>query len=465
MSKRKVTEEVVSDEPFAKHEKVYPRAVTGLFATYRVLGVFVLLGGYYLVPWLQWDGHQAVLFDLPARKFYIFSLTFWPQDFIYLAALLIIAALALFFFTALAGRLWCGYACPQTVWTELFLWIERKVEGSRNQQIKLDKSSLSINKVTRKAIKHGLWLLLSLWTGFTFVGYFTPILELGVSFINFNLGPWETFWVFFYGFATYGNAGWMREQVCIYMCPYARFQSAMFDNDTLVISYDEKRGEPRGSRKKNADLNSSGLGACVDCTLCVQVCPTGIDIRKGMQYQCIGCAACIDVCNQVMDKMGYEKNLIQYTTLNQIDGIKTKILRPRIIIYFLLLVGITSALIYSMVLRVPLELDIIRDRNALYRETNEGLIENIYTLKVINMDLVSHEYKLTITGIDKIKVISKVPRIRVRSGEVFDLPISIQVDPIHLKKISQSLNFDLISTTNPDIHVEEKGRFIGPLVK
>jgi len=453
------------DEPFAKHEKVYPRAVTGLFATYRVLGVFVLLGGYYLVPWLQWGGHQAVLFDLPARKFYIFSLTFWPQDFIYLAALLIIAALSLFFFTALAGRLWCGYACPQTVWTELFLWIERKVEGSRNQQIKLDKSALSKNKVARKAIKHGLWLLLSLWTGFTFVGYFTPILELGVSFINFTLGPWETFWVFFYGFATYGNAGWMREQVCIYMCPYARFQSAMFDNDTLVISYDEKRGEPRGSRKKNVDPDSTGLGACVDCTLCVQVCPTGIDIRQGMQYQCIGCAACIDVCNQVMDKMGYEKNLIQYTTLNQMDGIKTKILRPRIIIYFLLLVGITSALIYSMVLRVPLELDIIRDRNALYRETNEGLIENIYTLKVINMDLHSHEYKLTITGIDKMKVITKVSKIIVPGGEVFDLPISIQVDPIRLKRTSQSLNFDLISITNPDIHVEETGRFIGPLVR
>ena len=465
MSKQKATEPVVSDEPFAKHEKVYPRAVTGLFATYRLLGVLILLGGYYLVPWLQWDGHQAVLFDLPARKFYIFSLTFWPQDFIYLAALLIIAALTLFFFTALAGRLWCGYACPQTVWTEVFLWIERKVEGDRNKQIKLDKSPLTKFKVWRKTLKHTLWILLSLWTGFTFVGYFTPILDLGVSFIQFTLGPWETFWVFFYGFATYGNAGWMREQVCIYMCPYARFQSAMFDNDTLVISYDEKRGEPRGSRKRKVESGVVGLGDCVDCTLCVQVCPTGIDIRQGMQYQCIGCAACIDVCNQVMGKMGYENNLVKYTTLNEISGIPTKILRPRIIIYFLLLVIISCALVYKMAVRIPLELDIIRDRNALYRETNEGLIENIYTLKVINMDDKAHQYTLNITGIDGMKVIQKAPKIIVKSGEVLELPLSIQVDPVNLNKTAQSLNFDLVSTSNPDLHVEETGRFIGPLIR
>ncbi len=465
MSSKKVAAEVVTDESYAKHEKIYPRQVHGLFATFRVLGIFILLGGYYIAPWLQWDGHQAILFDLPARKFYIFSLTFWPQDFIYLAVLLIIAALALFFFTALAGRLWCGYACPQTVWTEVFLWIERKVEGSRNQQIKLDKSPLTKFKFLRKALKHSLWILLSLWTGFTFVGYFTPILELGVKFVQLNLGPWETFWIFFYGFATYGNAGWMREQVCIYMCPYARFQSAMFDNDTLVISYDEARGEPRGSRKRNVASESVGLGDCVDCTLCVQVCPTGIDIRQGMQYQCIGCAACIDVCNQVMDKMGYRKNLVRYTTLNAMDGGKTKIFRPRIIIYFLLLLGITSALIYSMAIRIPLELDIIRDRNALYRETNEGLIENIYTIKVINMDLQPHQYILTVSGIEGMKVINKVPEIKVNSGEVLDFPISIQVDPVNLKKTTQKLKFDLISTTNPKLHVEESGRFIGPLIR
>jgi len=464
-SKKNVVEEIESDEPYAKHKKVYPREVHGLFATFRLLGVAILLGGYYFVPWLQWDGHQAVLFDLPARKFYIFSLTFWPQDFIYLAALLIIAALSLFFFTALAGRLWCGYACPQTVWTELFLWIERKVEGSRNKQMKLDKSPLTKHKIIRKTTKHSLWLLLSLWTGFTFVGYFTPILELGSSFIDWTLGPWETFWVFFYGFATYGNAGWMREQVCIYMCPYARFQSAMFDNDTLIISYDDKRGEPRGSRKRKVDSDSVGLGDCVDCTLCVQVCPTGIDIRKGLQYQCIGCAACVDVCNEVMGKMGYAKNLVRYTTLNAIDGVKSRIIRPRIIIYLVLLLGISSALIYNMAVRIPLELNIIRDRNALFRETNEGLIENIYTLKVINMDDNEHTYKLNISGLNDIKVVQKMQQIKVASGAVLDVPLSIQIDPANLSKTANSLEFSLQSTSNSEIAVQETGRFIGPLIR
>jgi len=375
-----------SEEFYEKHKKVYPRKVTGWFASLRVTGVFFLLGGYYLVPWLRWDNHQAVLFDLPARKFYIFGLTFWPQDFFYLAALLIIAALSLFFFTALAGRLWCGYACPQTVWTEVFLWIERKVEGSRNQQIKLDKEEMTSRKFSTKALKHFLWLTLSAWTGFTFVGYFTPIIDLGQALFQFSLGPWETFWIIFYGFATYGNAGWMREQVCIYMCPYARFQSAMFDKDTLIISYDEQRGESRGARKKSEDPKEKGLGDCVDCTLCVQVCPTGIDIREGLQYQCIGCASCVDVCNDVMDKMGYEKGLVRYTTQNRIDGKTTNLFRPRIIIYASLLIIVSLTLVYSIATRIPLELDIIRDRNALYRETVDGLIENIYTLKLINMD-------------------------------------------------------------------------------
>lgn len=453
------------EELYAKHEKIYPRAVSGIFATWRLLGMLSLLGAYYLVPWFRWDDHQAVLFDLPARKFYIFGLTFWPQDFFYLAILLIIAALALFFFTALAGRLWCGYACPQTVWTEAFLWIERKIEGDRNKQMKLAKQPWNFRKLRIKGTKQFIWITFSLWTGFTFVGYFTPITELWQSSMNLALGPWETFWVFFYGFATYGNAGWMREQVCIYMCPYARFQSAMFDKNTLVISYDQDRGEPRGSRKKSVDPKEKGLGACVDCTLCVQVCPTGIDIRDGLQYQCIGCAACVDVCNQVMDKMGYEKNLVKYTTQNAIDGVATKILRPRIIVYSVLLAVTTVALIYAMAIRVPLELDIIRDRNALYRETNEGLIENIYTLKLINMDKKAHRYSLSISGIDKLKVIQRDKEIQIPSGEVLNLPLRIQVDPINLDKTGNDLQFELRAIDAPDISITQTGRFIGPLIR
>ena len=454
-----------SEEFYEKHKKVYPRKVTGVFARLRLLGVFVLLGGYYLVPWLRWDNHQAVLFDLPARKFYIFGLTFWPQDFFYLAALLIIAALTLFFVTSLAGRVWCGYACPQTVWTEVFLWIERVVEGSRNQQIKLDKGEMTSRKIYLKTLKHFLWLSLSAWTGFTFVGYFTPITELGQLVLQFSLGPWETFWIIFYGFATYGNAGWMREQVCIYMCPYARFQSAMFDKNTLIISYDEKRGESRGARSKNTDPKQENLGDCVDCTLCVQVCPTGIDIRDGLQYQCINCASCADVCDEVMDKMGYAKGLVSYTTQNRVDGKETKILRPRIVVYAALLILISSALIYSIVHRVPLEMDIIRDRNALYRETVDGLVENIYTLKLINMDTQDHRYQLNVDGLNEMTFIKPQDVIEIKSGEVINLAVRIQIDPVNLTKTSSTVTFHLKSIDQPDLLVNEKARFIGPLTK
>ena len=462
---RQSTTESETEEIYAKHKKVYPRKVSGIFARLRTLGVFVLLGGYYLVPWLRWDDHQAVLFDLPARKFYIYGLTFWPQDFFYLAALLIIAALSLFFFTALAGRLWCGFACPQTVWTELFLWIERKVEGSRNQQIKLDKEAMNANKFYLKTLKHFLWLILSAWTGFTFVGYFTPIIDLGQATLQFTLGPWETFWIIFYGFATYGNAGWMREQVCIYMCPYARFQSAMFDKDTLIISYDEKRGESRGARKKSVDPKEQGLGDCVDCTLCVQVCPTGIDIREGLQYQCIGCAACVDVCDDVMEKMNYEKGLVRYTTQNRMDGKTTHLFRPRILIYASLLVILSLALVYSIATRIPLELDIIRDRNALYRETVDGLVENVYTLKLINMDTKDHQYQLRIDGLKDMVFVQPKSKIKIKSGEVLTLAVRIQIDPVSLTKTSSTVHFYLHATDQPELAVIEKARFIGPLIK
>lgn len=450
-------------ELYAKHEKVYPREVHGLFAKLRLIGVFALLGPYYLLPWITWGGRQSILFDLPGRKFHVFGLTFWPQDFFYLAVLLIIAALALFFFTSLAGRLWCGYACPQTVWTEVFLWIERKVEGGRPKQIKLDKAPMSAHKFKVKAIKHTLWILLSLWTGLTFVGFFTPIRELSLSVLSLSMGPWEAFWIVFYGFATYGNAGFLREQVCIYMCPYARFQSAMFDNNTLVISYDDQRGEPRGSRRKSANPTELGLGDCVDCNLCVQVCPTGIDIRDGLQYQCIGCAACIDVCETVMDKMGYDKALIRYTTENAIKGNPSKILRPRTVLYAATILILFASMMVSILSRIPLELDIIRDRNALYRENVEGMIENIYTLKVINMDEKSHRYSLSISGLEGAKLVAKP--VTVDSGEIKDLVVKIVIDPVYISRISSDVEFQIQALDDPTINQEEAAKFLGPVWK
>ena len=461
----RTAETPVEQELYAKHQKIYPREVHGIFATLRVLGVLVLLGLYYLLPWVSWDGHQAVLFDLPARKFYIFGLTFWPQDFFYLAALLIIAGLSLFFFTALAGRLWCGYACPQTVWTEVFLWIERKIEGNRPKQMKLAKSPWNAGKLIKRGGKQTIWILLSLWTGFTFVGYFTPITELGQSVLQFDLGPWETFWILFYGFATYGNAGFMREQVCIYMCPYARFQSAMFDKDTLVISYDPNRGEPRGSRKRGSDKQEKGLGDCIDCTLCVQACPTGIDIREGLQYQCIGCAACIDACNEVMDKMDYPRGLIRYTTENALEGNKTHVLRPRIVIYGLLLLLVTLAVFYGIFNRVPLELNVLRDRNTLYRETNQGMVENIYTLKVINMDEQAHRYRLTVEGPEQMTLHMRSETIDVPGGEVLEFPVQLRIDPVHLERTGYEIEFQLQAEDRPDLSVTQESRFIGPVMR
>ena len=457
-------DQVSASEFYTKRQKIYPREVHGVFATLRVLGISVLLGIFYGVPWLRWDDRQAVLLDLPERQFHIFGWTFWPQDFFYLAILLIIAALALFFFTALAGRLWCGFACPQTVWTEVFLWIERKIEGGRSQQIKLDKST-GLRKYFLKSRKHFVWIVFSLFTGFTFVGYFTPLEVLYSELVNFEMGPWETFWVLFYAMATYGNAGWMREQVCTYMCPYARFQSAMFDKNTLVISYDKQRGDPRAGRKRNVDHHAQGLGDCVDCTLCVQVCPTGIDIRDGLQYQCIGCAACVDVCDSVMARMNYAPGLIRYTTENALAGKTTKLLRPRVLVYGSLLVLLLILLSVLIAVRVPLELDVIRDRNALYRETNEGLIENAYILKVINMDTQSHHYALELTGLDNARLILKNQDISVAPGKVLNVPVQIQVDPVELTQRSQDITFTVSARGRPDLQQHETARFLGPLVR
>jgi cytochrome c oxidase accessory protein FixG len=372
------------------HRKVYPRAVSGAFARWRWGLVLFTQAVFYGLAWLQWNGRQAVLFDLGERKFHIFGLVFWPQDFIYLAVLLVLAALALFLFTAIAGRLWCGYACPQTVYTEIFMWIERRVEGDRSARMKLDAAPRSARKVALKSAKHATWIALSLWTGFTFVGYFTPIRELALAVPTLSVGGWETFWIVFYGFATYGNAGWMREQVCKYMCPYARFQGVMFDRDTLVIEYDAARGEPRGGRSRSADPKAAGLGDCVDCGICVQVCPTGIDIRQGLQYECIGCAACIDGCNQVMHKMSYAPGLIRYSTENAMQNrwgaraILRRVARARVLAYAAIFMAVALAAGLSLWMRAPVKMDVIRDRASLAREVEGGRIENVYRLQVMN---------------------------------------------------------------------------------
>jgi cytochrome c oxidase accessory protein FixG len=407
-----VADDEVMVSLYEAQKKIYPRSVTGLFSRWRWVFVWLTQLVFYGLPWLEWGQRQAVLFDLDARRFYIFGLVLYPQDFIYLTGLLVISALLLFLFTAVAGRQWCGYACPQTVYTEIFLWIERRFEGDRSARMRLDAGPWSLNRVLRKGGKQTAWIALSLWTGYTFVGYFTPIHELGLSFVQFAMGPWETFWVFFYGLATYGNAGFLREQVCKYMCPYARFQSAMFDRDTLIVSYDEQRGEPRGARSRKADPAALGLGSCIDCTLCVQVCPTGIDIRKGLQYECISCAACIDVCDDVMDKMNYPRGLIKYTTQNaQEQGWSRAqtwrhVFRPRVLIYSAILGAVCLAMLVSLALRTPFKVDVVRDRGVLARIVAGGMIENVYRLQIMNATEIGQQYRIAARGLPGLAVAS-----------------------------------------------------------
>jgi cytochrome c oxidase accessory protein FixG len=405
--------------------KIYPRAVRGWFAAWRWTLVWATQLVFYGGAWLTWNGRQALLFDIAHRKFYLFGQVFWPQDIIYLAVLLIVAALSLFLFTAVAGRLWCGYACPQTVYTEIFLWIERAIEGDRNARMRLDKERTGWRKLGLKTAKHAAWLALALWTGFTFVGYFTPIRELAAEARALALGPWETFWILFYGFATYGNAGWMREQVCKYMCPYARFQSAMFDRDTLIITYDANRGEPRGKGKAKGD--------CVDCGICVQVCPTGIDIRNGLQYECIGCAACIDGCDQVMDKVGRPRGLIRYSTLHAVEKKLSRrdmlegVLRPRVLAYASILAAITLAAAASLVLRVPLKVDVIRDRAAISREV-EGMIENVYRLQIMNTTEQARALEISVSGLPGIHVWGE-GTVGVPAATSRMVPVRVRVEP------------------------------------
>jgi len=453
---------------YEARRKIYPREIDGRFQRLRNLAVWVLLGLYYVLPWIPWDGRQSVLFDLPARKFYVFGLVFWPQDFFYLTWLLIILGLSLFFFTALAGRLFCGYACPQTVWTEVFMWIERKFEGDRNRRIKLDKTPWNGEKLLRKGGKHLAWVLFALWTGFTFVGFFTPIHELWGKVAGFSTGPWETFWVLFYSFATWGNAGFMREQVCKYMCPYARFQSAMFDRDTLIIAYDTGRGEPRGARARNVDYRAKGLGDCIDCKACVQVCPTGIDIREGLQYECIACAACIDACDAVMDKMSYPRGLVRYTSQRAMEGATAHVVRPRMIVYGTLLAALVVGFAVSISMRTPVGLDVMRDRNALYRTLRDGSIENVYLLRILNKDTAAHDYVVSVSGLPGIALeagetagAGDGARHQVGPGEVYSLPVRVRV-PRGAASGSHEILFEVAAEDLPRLRATREARFLGP---
>ncbi|MBU0918797.1 MAG: cytochrome c oxidase accessory protein CcoG [Pseudomonadota bacterium] len=452
-----------SADLYAAREKIYTRAFSGLFRNLRRVGGAVLFILFFGTVWLNWNGRQAVWWDLPERKFHIFGATFWPQDFMLLSWLLIICAFGLFFITVFAGRVWCGYTCPQSVFTWVFMWAEKITEGDRNQRMKLDKAPMSANKLFRKLAKHAIWLAVGILVAITFVGYFTPIRELVPDLLTLNVNGWAAFWIGFFTLATYGSAGYLREQVCIYMCPYARFQSVMFDKDTLIVSYDPRRGEKRGPRKKDADYKAMGLGDCIDCTMCVQVCPTGIDIRDGLQIECIGCAACIDACDAIMDKMNYPRGLISYTTEHNLSGQKTHLLRPRLIGYAVALLAMMGLFSYAVYDRPLVKLDVLKDR-VLYRENEQGNIENVYTLKVMNKAQQEQTFVIEATGLDGL-VYEGRSEIRAEGGELVTIPVELSIAAEKLPSSTNEIVFHIRSVDDDSINDDADSRFIGPSIR
>lgn len=450
---------------FEAHKKIYPRSIRGTFMSWRWAMVWLTQLTFYGLPWMNWGERQMVLFDLGARRFYLFGYVLYPQDFIYLTGLLIISALSLFLFTAVAGRLWCGFTCPQSVYTEIFMWIEHKVEGDRSARIRLDQGGWGFEKIWKKSLKQFLWIAFALWTGFTFVGYFVPIRTLGSELLALQ-GGWQIFWVLFYGFATYGNAGYLREQICKYMCPYARFQSAMFDKDTLIVSYDAQRGEQRGPRKKDVDYKAQGLGDCIDCKLCVQVCPVGIDIRNGLQYECIGCGLCIDACNSVMDNMHYPRGLVRLTTQNAVNqGWKSaqiwqRIARPRVLIYSSILLALAAAMAISLAIREPLKVDVIRDRASLARIVAGGKLENVYRLQVMNATEQAQTYKVSVQGIQGIELVEG-QTVKVDPAQTRGVAVRVQIPYGAASAGSHAIEFDIAAQSGQG-HVTEKSVFLVP---
>ncbi len=468
MAKLAPEKRIIEIKPVADpNAKVYPRAIKGRFQNWRVIMVWLTQIVFYGLCWLPWNGRQAVLFDLDLRRFYFFDFVLWPQDTIYLTLLLLLSALALFLFTAVAGRLWCGYACPQTVYTEIFLWVEKLIEGDRPARIKLDAAPASARKLGKKTLKHAIWLLIALWTGLTFVGYFTPIRDLLAGIGLGSTGAWEIFWVLFYGFATYGMAGFLREHMCKYICPYAQFQFVMFDPDTLIVAYDAERGNPRGSRPKKADPKQLGLGDCVDCGICVQVCPTGIDIRDGLQLECIGCAACIDACDQVMDKVGYSRGLIRYSTENAVQmhysrrEIFRRAFRPRTLLYLVAFLALSSAIAWSLATKAPLKLAIQKDRAVLYREADDGGIENTFQIQLTNASEQARQFRIVASGIDGIRI-KGGEQVDVPAAALRDITLEVSVPAGSLVSGPHPIVFTVSDAEHPDTHVEGKASFWMP---
>lgn len=439
--------------------QIFTRSFSGRFRNLRLVGAGLLALLFFGTSWINWNGHQAILWDLDTRQFHVFGATFWPQDFMLLSLVMIIGVFLLFAVTMVAGRVWCGYTCPQSVWTWAFMWAENITEGDRNQRIKLAAAPRSFAKFFKRTSKHSLWLAMSIATGIAFVGYFIPVRQLSLNLLQLEWFSTSASWVFIVAGLTYMNAGWVREKVCLHMCPYARFQSVMFDRDTLVISYDAARGDARGSRKKDDNPAELGLGDCIDCYMCVQVCPTGIDIRDGLQMDCIGCAACIDACDEVMDKMGYARGLVSYTSEAALAGESTRILRPRLVAYATAIIIMLGALWISLDARELVDMSVVKDRTVLYRKTSEGDIVNVYRLKITNKTQTPAHYELHIDKDARLSL-SRHYQLDLKPGEIVDMPISVVMKDKSAD--SGMVHFDFILVDSSNSLTREAANFIYP---
>ncbi|BBN81750.1 cytochrome c oxidase accessory protein CcoG [Pseudoalteromonas sp. A25] len=445
-------------KPYKQPGPIYIREQKGYFQNIRRYLSWLLMLAFIGLPWISYQGKQAILFDVAHQQFRIFGTTFLPQDFMVLAGIFMAGAFALFFVTNWLGRVWCGFMCPQTVWMLMFTWVEHRIEGTRNQRIKLDKGPWHFAKVQKKFVKHSLWLVISLLTATSFMAYFVPVHVLYTQMFALEWSGLVSFWVFLFALCTYGNAGFLREKMCTVACPYSRFQSVMFDKDTLLVTYDSKRGEQRGRRKRKDNPKALGLGDCVDCNLCVEVCPAGIDIRNGLQYECINCGLCIDACDQTMDKFGYQKGLIKYQSERQQANEKTNPFRLKLIGYASLTVLVLMLMAGWLMQRTPLEVSVIRDRNALYRVNFEGTVENPYTLSIINKTQQDLHYAVSLKGLEG-ATLNSPNTIKVSAGEMLLVPITVSIDGNLLDRKTQQVTFVVNAMENADISLEKSSYF------
>lgn len=424
--------ELPGSEITAPRSKVYPRHVRGRFRSLRNFFSFALQALLFLIPWLQWEGRQAVLADLPGRKLFLFDLVLHPQDTYFLHLLLISAALTLFFVSAIAGRMWCGYACPQTLFTQSFIMVERWFEGDRAARMRLDKAPWGREKLLRKLGKRLTWVVMGAWLGLTFSGYFLPIRDTVSQILSGQIRPGTALAVAFFTGISLFFFGYFREQFCCYLCPYARFQGALLDSNSLIVGYDSRRGEPRGKVK------DPQRGSCIDCSACVQVCPTGIDIRKGLQLECIACSACVDACDEMMDKVGQPRGLVRYTSLNALEGRATRVLRPRTLIYSVLLMGLGSLLGYLLWQRAPLGVDairVVRPGGQLASTTPDGHVANVFKVNLINRRAEPETVWLEVEGLQQAEIAGFTNPVELKGGQVLEAQVLVLVPQTHPRGI------------------------------